>query len=190
MTERPADQPEEAAVTPLEVAAHMRSVNPMMQDWGMDILEVTPGYARLAMTVRPDMSNTFGTCHGGITFAFADMCLGIAANSYNVCRVTASSDVQFLAPIPFGTRVIGLATEAWRGPRNGFYDARVENGEGAPLSSCEPAFASSAALWCRRGAARGAARPAGKSIADICSAVIEFFWSTPIMVLWRPIRLA
>ena len=34
---------------------------------GIEILEIRPAAAILRMTVRPDMLNGFGVCHGGVT---------------------------------------------------------------------------------------------------------------------------
>ena len=42
------------------------------QGLGMVIEEVRPGYARLRMTVRPDMLNGHDICHGGFIFALAE----------------------------------------------------------------------------------------------------------------------
>ena len=39
---------------------------------GMSVLEVAPGFARVALTVRQDMLNGQGNCHGGIMFTLAD----------------------------------------------------------------------------------------------------------------------
>jgi len=43
------------------------------QGLGMRLVEVRPGRARVAMTVRPDMVNGHDVCHGGIVFALADV---------------------------------------------------------------------------------------------------------------------
>ena len=39
---------------------------------GVEVLEVRPGRVTIRMTVRPEMTNGFKVCHGGISFAFAD----------------------------------------------------------------------------------------------------------------------
>ena len=47
------------------------------QALGMQILEVAPGMARLAMTVTEHMVNGHGLCHGGFIFTLADFDLGV-----------------------------------------------------------------------------------------------------------------
>ncbi|TAM55946.1 MAG: hypothetical protein EPN57_00830 [Paraburkholderia sp.] len=39
------------------------------QAMGIVLEQVGPGYARMPMTVRPDMLNGHQTCHGGYLFA-------------------------------------------------------------------------------------------------------------------------
>ncbi|MHB8478320.1 MAG: hotdog fold thioesterase, partial [Steroidobacteraceae bacterium] len=52
------------------------------QALGIEIIEVAPGRVRIAMTVRADMVNGHGTCHGGIVFALADSAFAFACNSH------------------------------------------------------------------------------------------------------------
>src|ERR1700741_2952562 len=66
---------------------------------GMRLEEVTPGSARLRMTIRPDMVNGPGPCHGGIVFALADSAFAVACNTYNAVTVAAAASIDFLAPV-------------------------------------------------------------------------------------------
>ena len=50
----------------------------------------------MTMTVREDMLNGHGTCHGGYIFTFADSAFAFACNSYNKVSVAASADISFL----------------------------------------------------------------------------------------------
>ena len=59
------------------------------QALGMRIVEVGPGRAVLAMTVRDDMVNGHGIGHGGLTFCVADSAFAFACNSYNRRTVAA-----------------------------------------------------------------------------------------------------
>ena len=68
------------------------------QALGMTLEEVRPGYARVRMTVRSDMLNGHGTCHGGLVFALADSAFAFACNSRDVVTVAAGCSIEFLAP--------------------------------------------------------------------------------------------
>jgi acyl-CoA thioesterase len=101
---------------------------------GIEIIEVAPGRARIAMTVRPDMVNGHGMCHGGIVFAFADSAFAFACNSYGDPMVAAGAGIDFLAPTPCGERVTATATEVSRSARHGIYDVAVTDAAGRVLA--------------------------------------------------------
>jgi acyl-CoA thioesterase len=104
------------------------------QSMGIEIIEVAPGHARIAMTVRPDMVNGHGMCHGGIVFAFADSAFAFACNSYGDPMVAAGAGIDFLAPTPCGERVTATATELSRSARHGIYDVAVTDAAGRVLA--------------------------------------------------------
>jgi acyl-CoA thioesterase len=104
------------------------------QHLGIEILEVAPGNVRVAMTVRPDMLNGHGLCHGGILFTFADSAFAFACNSRGEPMVAAGATIEFLAPTPGGERLIAVASEVTRTARNGIYDVRVANSSGEAVA--------------------------------------------------------
>jgi len=97
------------------------------QSLGIEIIDVAPGRVQIAMTVRPDMVNGHGMCHGGVIFAFADSAFAFACNSYGDPMVAAGASIEFLAPAPRGERLTATATEVARGARHGIYDVAVTN---------------------------------------------------------------
>jgi acyl-CoA thioesterase len=104
------------------------------QSLGIEIIEVAPGRARIAMTVRPDMVNGHGMCHGGIVFAFADSAFAFACNSYGDPMVAAGAGIDFIAPTPCGERLTATATEVSRSARQGIYDVAVTDAAGRVLA--------------------------------------------------------
>jgi acyl-CoA thioesterase len=104
------------------------------QSLGIEIIDVAPGRVRVAMSVRPDMVNGHGMCHGGVVFTFADSAFAFACNSYGDPMVASSASIEFLAPTPRGERVTATATEVWRSARHGLYDVAVANAMGEVLA--------------------------------------------------------
>jgi acyl-CoA thioesterase len=100
------------------------------QSLGMRIVEVGPGRARVAMTVRPDMVNGHDVCHGGIVFALADSAFAFACNSYNESTVAAAAAIDFLAAARAGDELTAQAAELWRTKRNGIYEITISNQRG------------------------------------------------------------
>ena len=92
---------------------------------GMEILEVKPGHATLAMTVRPDMVNGQRIAHGGFIFTLADSAFAFACNSRNERVVAAQGNITFIKPGKLGDRLVATAREISRGGRSGIYDVRV-----------------------------------------------------------------
>jgi len=97
---------------------------------GMVLDEVRPGYAKMSMTVRPDMLNGHEICHGGMIFSLADSTFAFACNSYNINTVAAGCSIEFMQPVPGGERLTAEATEQLLSGRHGIYDIRVTNHAG------------------------------------------------------------
>ena len=74
------------------------------QALGLEIIDVAPGRVRVEMTVRPDMVNGHGMCHGGIIFALADSAFAFACNSHGEPMVAAGASIEFLAVAHFRGR--------------------------------------------------------------------------------------
>ena len=58
---------------------------------GMELRDVGPGRAVIAMTVGEDMVNGHGFGHGGLTFTVADSAFAFACNSRNRRTVAAGA---------------------------------------------------------------------------------------------------
>ena len=98
---------------------------------GMELGPVGPGRARVTMTVRPDMVNGHGICHGGYLFLLADTAFAFACNTYGPAVVAAGADVTFLRPARLGERLEAVAVERARTGRSGLYDVTVRRGDEA-----------------------------------------------------------
>ena len=100
------------------------------QALGMRILEVRPGYARLAMQVRADMVNGHQLCHGGLIFTLADSAFAFACNTYDSVTVASAGSIDFLLPGRLGDELTATAEERTRSKRTGLYDVAVHNQRG------------------------------------------------------------
>ena len=73
---------------------------------GMEIVEIGPGRATLAMTVRPEMVNGQRIAHGGMIFTLADSTFAFACNSHNDRAVAAQGNITFIRPGKLGDRLV------------------------------------------------------------------------------------
>jgi acyl-CoA thioesterase len=124
----------EADALARRVAEHLRSREGTGPAWGIEIEEVREGYARIAMTVRPDMLNGHAIAHGGMIFALADTAFAYACNSRNVSTVANQASIVFLAPAKEGERLVAEAREAALAGRSGVYRVTVTNPAGAKIA--------------------------------------------------------
>src|SRR5882757_3773295 len=98
---------------------------------GMEILQIKPGEATLAMSIKPHMVNGHGIAHGGFIFLLADSAFAFACNSHNERAVAAQCNISFIRPGKLGDLLVATAREISRTGRSGIYDVRVSVGETA-----------------------------------------------------------
>jgi len=115
-------------------AAALYSTDRASQALGMTLAEVAPGFARVTMTVRADMTNGHGICHGGFIFALADSAFAFACNTHGEPTVAAGVSVDFVAPARVGEALSAVARERWRGRRTGLYDIEVTRADATVIA--------------------------------------------------------
>jgi len=101
---------------------------------GMALDAIGPGQARMSMTVRAEMVNGHGVCHGGFIFALADSAFAFACNSYGERAVAQHNTITYVRPGRLGERLTADAQERVRSGRSGIYDVRVIGGDGAVVA--------------------------------------------------------
>jgi acyl-CoA thioesterase len=123
----------DATCPPVDAAAvvaelYRRDVS--TQTFGIELVDAGPGRAVVSMVVRPDMCNGYDVCHGGMTFTLADTAMAFASGSHNQTALAAAASIDFLSPVPRGSRLRATAEERWLKGRTGLYDVRVELDDG------------------------------------------------------------
>jgi acyl-CoA thioesterase len=97
--------------------------------FGIELLGYGPGWARVQLTVRDDMVNGHGICHGGVIFSLADTAFACACNSWGPVTVAAGADIVFVAPGRLGDKLTAEARLRVRYGRSGVYDVTVARGD-------------------------------------------------------------
>jgi acyl-CoA thioesterase len=101
---------------------------------GIELLEVSPGRSRLAMTISENMTNGHGMCHGGFIFTLADSAFAYACNSYNLNTVASGCAIEFTAPAHIRDVLTARAHERQLAGRTGVYDVEVANQRGETVA--------------------------------------------------------
>ena len=113
-----------------EAAAAMLATDRVGPMLGMRTVKIAPGTCTLAMTIRPDMGNGHGICHGGMIFTLADSAFAFACNSGGGSCVAATGSIDFLAPAHVGDELSAVATTVWRRGRTGIHEVEVTSQKG------------------------------------------------------------
>ena len=109
--------------------------DPFALKMGVKLLELKPGYARLAMEVKPHMVNHLQTAHGGALSFLADAALAAAANSHQIPSVVLNLSLNFLSAPPIGAQLTAEAQEVHLTKRTGHYRLSMVDGEGKLVAS-------------------------------------------------------
>lgn len=104
------------------------------KEMGLELGEVTPGEASVHLTVRPDMLNGHGVCHGGLIFAMADTAFAFACNSLNRQAVAMHCSISFIEKVGAGARLTAHAAGRARYGRNGIFDVTVTDDQGTKVA--------------------------------------------------------
>ena len=124
----------DAADTARRCADRMYAEDAASQALGITISDVAPGTAIASMTVRGDMVNGHGICHGGYIFTLADTAFAFACNTYDDVTVAAGADISFLEPVRRDAVLAATAVELSRRGRSGLYDVTVRADDGTVVA--------------------------------------------------------
>ncbi len=113
---------------PLDTARQMWADDPASRAMGMELRDLGPGRAVVAMQVRADMVNGYAVAHGGLVAALADSAFALACNSRGARTVAAGFEVTFLEPAHAGDVLVATAEERTLRGRTGIYDVTVRRG--------------------------------------------------------------
>jgi acyl-CoA thioesterase len=131
MTEK-SPTPPTALVVDEAKAFHAR--DKASQALGIELVEVRPGFARLAMQVDDGKLNPYGVGHGGMTYMLADAASGYASNAGGTAMVAHSATITYIAPAPPGGRLTATAEETHRTGRTAIYDVTVTDETGTTIA--------------------------------------------------------
>lgn len=112
------------------VVAGMLAADAFSRWLGVDVVAVAPGRATVRMTVRDEMTNGFGVCHGGVTFAVADSALAFASNTGGTVTLSVENAIGYPVPARPGDVLTAVAEVESAGRRVGFYRVTVTNQRG------------------------------------------------------------
>ena len=110
-----------------EVVNQMMANDAFSQWLGIEVLENTPGYSKLQMVVRQEMTNGFNIAHGGIAYSLADSALAFAGNGRGTHAVSIETSIAHTKPAHTDDILIAEALEKSHTKRFGIYEVTIKN---------------------------------------------------------------
>ena len=134
LPKRPALSPEEAQAGAERIVAHMLEKDGFSRWLGISVTVIAPAKSTCTLTVRPEMLNGFGVCHGGVTFALADSAFAFASNTQGNVAMSIDNQISYPAPARLGDVLTATAREESGSDRLAFYRVEVHNQLGALIA--------------------------------------------------------
>lgn len=110
---------------------------PFGQKFGISLMDLQPGFARVEMRFTEDMENMFGMAHGGAIFSLMDAAFEVASNSHGTMAVALSMNINYLASPAKGAKLTAEAREINKTKRTAAYDIRATDDSGKLLATCQ-----------------------------------------------------
>ncbi|HET6527765.1 MAG TPA: hotdog fold thioesterase [Balneolaceae bacterium] len=110
-----------------KVVEKMLADDAFSQWLGIEVLDIKPGFAKLQMNVRPEMTNGFNVSHGGIAFSLADSALAFASNSYGRVALALENNISFTRKVNAGDELTATTEELSLGNRIAVYNVEIIN---------------------------------------------------------------
>ncbi len=110
-----------------DVVNHMMQNDAFSKWMGIEVLETKPGYCKLQMELREEMTNGFQIAHGGISYSLADTALAFASNGRGDHSLSIETSIAHTRPAHVGDLLFAEAVEKSHTKRFGIYEVQVSN---------------------------------------------------------------
>lgn len=98
-----------------------------IKDVGLNLTEISDGYAKGELVIEPRHMNPIGSVHGGLIYTIADTVGGSAATSRGRWVTTVSGEMHYLRPAMNCKKLIGESIEVKLGKQLSVYDVMIRD---------------------------------------------------------------
>jgi acyl-CoA thioesterase len=124
----------DAPATPDGILDGMYAADRVAQVAGMRVVEAEAGFATVEMTVREEMTNGLGVCHGGLVFTLADTAMAYASNAGDDRALSTSASIEWIRSASEGDRLRATCRTVVRRGRSAIHDIVVVDGDGETVA--------------------------------------------------------
>ncbi|MGA2782937.1 MAG: PaaI family thioesterase [Smithella sp.] len=113
------------------------AAEPFAKKFGLQLIDLQEGYAKVEMVFTPDMENMFGMAHGGAVFALIDEAFEVASNSHGTMAVALNMNVNYMASPAKGSKLTAEAKEISKTKKTAAYNIIVTDDKNNLIASCQ-----------------------------------------------------
>ncbi|MGD0022030.1 MAG: PaaI family thioesterase [Smithellaceae bacterium] len=113
------------------------AAEPFAQKFGLKLIDLREGYAKVEMIFTRDMENMFGMAHGGTLFALIDAVFEVASNSHGTMAVALNMNINYLASPAKGSKLTAEAKEINKTKKTAVYDIVVTDDKNNLIAACQ-----------------------------------------------------
>lgn len=111
--------------TPKKIVTEMMAKDAFSQWLGVEVMEISDGFAKIKMIVRAEMLNGHSVAHGGVSFSLADSAFAFASNSHGQKAVSIETSINHIKPVFEGDELVATAEKESTSKSLGQYIVRV-----------------------------------------------------------------
>jgi acyl-CoA thioesterase len=100
---------------------------------GVELIDVSPGKARVRMKIGEQHMNSHRTVHGGAIFTLADTAFALASNSHGIPAAAINAHISYLTAARSGI-LFAEAEEYARNPKLASYTVQVTGDQGEKIA--------------------------------------------------------
>jgi len=104
--------------------------SPFAQYMGMTVEELTKGYAKIKMPVRPEFLNFENMLHGGVVSSLLDQAFGCSLNTLDYIYVAVQLNINFMSTVPAGETLFAEGKVVHAGRSLGIAEMTVSDSQG------------------------------------------------------------
>lgn len=111
--------------------------DPFAKTIGATLDELRPGYARMSLTVTPNLVGPHGKTHGGTVMSLAETALAAATHAYGNIHLALSVNVTFHNATTVGDTLTAEVNEQRAGGRIAGYNINVTDQNTTLIATCQ-----------------------------------------------------
>jgi acyl-CoA thioesterase len=111
------------------------AADPFAKLLGATLDEVRPGYARMSLTITPELVGPHGKTHGGTVMSLAEAALAAATHANGTIHLALNVNTTFHNATTIGDTLIAEVTPQRTGGRIAGYEMRVIDQHGALVAT-------------------------------------------------------